>query len=144
MSDLLNIYQLNSLILTLRSFEENLRKADAWLSGKEEVGILYQRKLKLSVRKQKAARKQIAAALEQIADLVDKLGLKSVDEDPAGLIRGELTESWANLVDALSIKLVRFGEVDPRLSDVLDLSIDRLARAALDIAILFKSDDPDG
>jgi hypothetical protein len=137
MNDLFNTYQLNSLLLTFRSFEEHLRRADGWLLGREENGILYQCKLSLSDGKRKAARKQIAEALKQIADLVNKLDLQPVGEDPSGLIRGQLTVSWANLLDTRSKKLVRYGEIDPHLADVLDPSIDRLAQIAIDLARIF-------
>lgn len=138
MKELLNAYQLNAVMLALRSFEENLRQADAWLQGKEDIGILYQHKLRLSNGKREAARKQIAEALTQIAELAHRLDLQAIEENRAGLIRGQLTVSWANLIDRRSQKLSRFGEVDPGLAEVLDPDIDRLAQMALDLAMLFE------
>ena len=141
MKDLLNAYQWNSVMLALRSFEETLRQADAWLEGKEEYGILYQHRLNLSNGKRNAAQKQIAEALEQIAELARRLDLQAVEEDPDGLIHGKLTVSWANLIDTRSQKLRRFGEVDPGLAEVLDPDIDRLVQLAIDLAMLFNQND---
>lgn len=141
MNDLLNAYQLNSLRLTLRNFEESLRQVDAWLGGRQEHGILYRRKLSLSLQQQKAARKLIANAMKQIEDLVKGLDLQPMEDDPIGSIRGQMTVSWTSLVDTHSEKLSRYGEIDPRLANVLDPSIDRLAQAALALAQLFDGND---
>ncbi len=142
MKELLNAYQLNALQLTLRSFEEYLRQADEWLSGKTEQSILYHRRLQLSSDRQKAAKRQIAKALKDIAHLASKLELQPLEEDPASLIRGQLMVSWANLVDARSTKLKRYGEIDPRSAIELDPALESLARSAMEIAQLFEGNDP--
>jgi hypothetical protein len=79
----------------------------------------------------------VAAVLDQIAALAQEIGLEPEVEDPAGLIRGELSVSWANLIDTQSRKLKRFGDVNPGLEGVLDPAIQRLAQAALELASLF-------
>jgi hypothetical protein len=137
MNDLQNDYQLNSLLTVLRIFEHNLHQADEWWQGKEESGILYQQKLALSDKQQDFARRRIARTLEHINDLAQTLDLPSEKQDPAGLIRGQLTVSWADLMDTRSKTLRRFGEVDPRLPEVLDPSINYLAQAAIDLARIF-------
>jgi hypothetical protein len=43
MADLLNTPQRNSLTNVLRTLEERLRQAKAWLPGAEETGLLYHR-----------------------------------------------------------------------------------------------------
>lgn len=144
MNDLLNDYQLNSLLTVLRIFEHNLHQADEWLQGKEESGILYQRQLRLPQGKRNSARRQIAKTLEQINDLAQKLNLPSEKQDPAGLIRGQLTVSWADLMDTRSLKLKRYGEVDPHLPEVLDPSINQLAQAAMALARIFDDNGNDG
>ena len=131
MKDLLNDYQFNSLVVTLRSFEEHLRQAQEWLDGREESGILYQRHLRLSPQQQDAAREEIAKAFQLITDLVNNFGLQPVEENPLDLIRGNLSVSWANLIDTRSTGLGRYGDIDPGLIDVLDPSIERLAQAAI-------------
>jgi len=57
MKDLLNPYQWNSLRITLRTFEEDLRRAQEWLDGKEEHGTLYQSKLVLHADSRKKAQR---------------------------------------------------------------------------------------
>jgi hypothetical protein len=141
MTDLFNASQLNSLVLTLLTFEDNLRQADAWLQGKEEYGILYQRRLSLPPGQRKAASTRIADALKQIADLASRLDLQSIEEDLVRLIRGQLSVDLANLMDTKSSTLGRYGKVDPRLTEVLDPFIDRLAQMALDLARMFDSQE---
>jgi len=50
-----------------------------------------------------------------------------------------MSMSWANLCDARSNKLKRFGDVDPALGPVLDPRIDRLAELALSLASMLRS-----
>jgi hypothetical protein len=118
-------------------FEENLRLTAAWLDGAEENGILYRRKLNLSPVQRQVAQQRVDTALETIASLAQKIGLEPEVEDPAGLIRGEMNVSWANLIDTQSRKLKRYGDVDPELKSVLDPAIQRLAQLAMELASIF-------
>jgi hypothetical protein len=138
-NDLLNPDQRRSVTIVLRMFEENLRQAEAWLQDAEVNGILYQRKLNLSPARRQAAQQRVAAALEQVAALAQEIGLEPEVEDPAGLIRGELSVSWANLIESQSSKLKRFGDVNPGLESVLDPAIQHLAQATLELAALFEN-----
>jgi len=137
MNDLLNPDQRRSVAIVLKMFEENLRQTAAWLDGAEANRILYRRKLKPSLARRQSAQHRIAAALEQIATLAKETGLEPEVEDPAGLIRGEMSVNWANLIDTQSGKLKRFGDVDPGLESVLDPAIQRLAQMALELASVF-------
>jgi hypothetical protein len=134
MSDLLNPSQRGSVAVSLKMFEEQLRLTSAWLDGREENGILYRRKLNLSPAQRQAAQQRVVTALEIIAALAQKIGLEPEVEDPAGLIRGEFSVSWANMIDTQSIKLKRYGDVNPELEKVLDPAIRRLAHLALELA----------
>lgn len=136
MDNLLNGSQHFSIFVTLRTLEEQLRRADAWLQGEEEHGRLYHRALTLPPERRAAARQQIAEALRLLDDLADTLALEAEKDDAARHIRAGLSESWANLCDARSEKLRRYGAVHPQLSRVLDRPIERLAEAALAIAAL--------
>jgi hypothetical protein len=138
MNDLLNLSQRGSVVVSLKMLEENLRLTAAWLDGREDNGILYRRKLNLSPAKQLAAQQRVASALETIDILAKKIGLEPEVEDPAGLIRGEFSVSWANLIDTQSRKLKRYGDVNPELKSVLDPAIQRLAQLAMELASIFE------
>jgi len=131
MDDLLNESQLISLTIVLRFLEQDLRQADEWLQGAEERGILYRRKLRLQPERRAIARRYIAAALRQIAELSRQFDLQPIDDSPEATIVAEMSERWGNLVDARSDKLKRYGDVDPRLAQALDPSLDRLIELTL-------------
>jgi len=131
MDDLFSVPQRASLAIVLRLLEQDLRQADEWLQGAEESGILYRRKLRLPPERRAVARRYIAAALKQIAELARKFDLQPVDDSPEATITAEMSERWANLCDARSDKLKRYGDVDPRLARALDPSLDRLIELTL-------------
>lgn len=137
MNDLLNPYQKKALATALRTFEDNLRQAQSWLDGNEVDGILYRRKLNLSAEHRGELRQRIAVILEDIATLAAGLGLEKKFEDPAGLISGQMSIAWANLIDSQASKLKRFGEVHPELSHAIDPHIQKMAQSAMELAVLF-------
>ncbi len=137
MTDLLNPSQLLSVTIVLRMFEENLRQADRVLNEAETNGILYHKKLELDQLKRQAAQVLINTAYKEIGKLANELGLNPELDNPAGLISGEMSECWANLLDSRSTKLKRFGEVDPTLVYVYDPPINHLAQLALALASIF-------
>lgn len=142
MSDLLPPGMRRSVIIILRNYEENLRQAKSWLLGMETYGILFQRKLNLLPERQQAALEQVDTALETIADLAQKAGLEPEVEDPARLIRAEMSADWASLSDILSRKTERYGDVSGELESFLDPTIQKLADLALEIASTFRADSP--
>jgi hypothetical protein len=135
--DLLNSIQKNSLRITLRRFEENLIHTQTWLDGYEENGVLYQRKLNLSPNRREQARQVIKAACEVIKDVSRDFDLPIESENAAVLIRGEMSISWADLLDGRATELKRAGTVNPELSSMLDPSIERLAAMALQLKNIF-------
>ena len=137
MKDLLNPYQWNSLRITLLIFEENLRRAQSWLDGKEEAGTLYQRKLTLPTERGKLAEQQIKAALNQIAELSRLFDLQKEIENSASQVSAEMTVSWANLLDSRAGKLARYGDVHPELPSLLDRDIQHLAEIARNLSAIF-------
>ncbi|MGQ9683527.1 MAG: hypothetical protein ACUVX9_13380 [Anaerolineae bacterium] len=139
MADLLNDAQRSSLSIALRIFEQELRRADQWLQGRLDEGVPYRGELHLDPETQAAARGAIAAALEGIVELARDLGLEQREENLRAAIATAMSLSWANLCDARSDKLRRYGEVNPQLEGVLDARIDRLAELALAIASLLSS-----
>ena len=140
LKDLLNSYQKNSLRITLRMFEENLRNALEWLDGREEDGILYSRKLILSPTGREQARQYIKVALGVIEKLSFQFDLRKESSYAASMLRGELDVSWANLLDARAKKLGRYGKVHPELGNVLDADIQKLAEIAQQLsAVMGKS-----
>ncbi len=137
MKDLLNRYQWNSLRIRLRSYEESLRHALEWLDGYEEDGILYSRRLILSEKNRKQAKQEIRHALDQIAEISHLLDIPKETENPAFLVRGEMTVSWADLMDSRARKLGRYGKVHPELSSTLDPQIQNLAEIAKNLSAIF-------
>jgi len=134
MNDLLNPAQRTSVTIVLRNFEESLRQAEAWLQGAEANGILYRRKLDLKPAQRQAAQQRVTAALEIIATLAQAIGLEQEAEDAVGLIRGEMSISWANLTDTQSRKIKRYGDINPELESILDPAIQQLAQLAMELA----------
>lgn len=140
MSNTLNSDQLRSVVIVLRMFEESLRKAENWLNNSQAGGILYQSTLELSAERQTLVRQKIGQALEQIGRLAHELELQPEKINPAGLIRGEMSVCWANLVDSQSARLRRFGAVNPALAQTIDPTMQQLAQLALELATLFETD----
>ena len=137
MKDLLNPSQWNSLRITLRTFEENLRRTQEWLDGKDEHGTLYQYRLVLSAENRKRAQRDIKIALDQIAELSRLFEMPKENENSASLIRGQMSVSWADLHDSRTYKLGRYGKVHPELAKVLDSKVQHLAEIALNLAAIF-------
>lgn len=133
-ADLLNAAQRRSLTIGLRAFEMHLRQAATTLEKGEERGVLYRRNLSLSAERRAKMHEQINLALAQIAALAKRFGLKAVEEDPASAIAAQMSVDWANLCDLRTDRLRRYGDVDVRLTDVLDADLAVLAECALSLA----------
>jgi hypothetical protein len=136
MTDLLNLYQKNSLRISLLLFEENLRHALEWLDGRDENGILYQRKLTISEENRNQASQAIHSALNMIERLSDVFGLEKQSESAASMLGSDLSINWANLMDTQAGKLRRYGKVHPELADMLDPDIQNLAEIALQLSTI--------
>ncbi len=137
MRNLLNDSQWNSVRISLVSLEKRLRQAQVWLDGLEEQGTVYHRRLSISEEDRQHARQEIDHALQILAGLGAALGLPFQEEDVGSELRGEMTVSWANLLDSRARKLVRFGEVDPRLAGELDPYMEQLADIANELSAIF-------
>lgn len=136
MKELLNLYQKNSLRISLLMLEENLRHAQEWLDGREEKGILYHRKLEISDERRKQAEQSIRTALGLIEKLSKKFGLEAESQDAASMFQGELSVSWANLIDSQAGKLRRYGKVHSELAGILDADVQNLAEIALQLSAI--------
>jgi hypothetical protein len=134
MKDLLNPSQKNSLRVSLFLFEENLRKAQEWLNGREENGILYSRKLTLPEEKKEQAGQIITTALNLIKKLSEMFELETTYESAEYMLRGDLTLNWESLADTQARKLRRYGKVHPELASILDPDIQNLAGIALELS----------
>ena len=67
--------------------------------------------------------------------------MAAADNDRGATIAAQMSADWANLCDTRADKLRRYGEVDPRLAELLDADVDALAQLALSLAAL-QRDDP--
>lgn len=136
MNELLNPYQKNSLRVSLVMLEENLRHTREWLDGREENGILYYRRLKISEETKKQATQRIEVALGLIEKLSTIFELDKELQSAASILQGDLTINWANLVDTKSNKLRRYGQIHPELGDMLDPDIQNLAELAFNLSTI--------
>lgn len=136
MSVLMNQAQRTSVFVALRTFEQYLRQLDRWLSGLEADGILYKYKMELPFEKRALMQQKIATGLAFVGDLAQRLQFEPEVIDLVGAVRGQMSESRANLIDSHAAKLQRYGEVDPGLSRSLDPAIDRLVQIAAELAQL--------
>lgn len=139
MEDVLNPYQRSSLRSTLIAFEKSLRSAEAWLNGKQEYGVLYSARLRLSNALRVEALREIRVALMQISKLSQRFQMEKREEDPLLTMRAEMSIAWANLWDSRSQKLARFGNVDEKLAQTLDPDVERLAEIAQRLALFFSN-----
>jgi hypothetical protein len=57
--------------------------------------------------------------------------------NPASLIRGEISVSWADLHDSRTHKLGRYGKVHPELANMLDSEVQHLAEIAQNLSVIF-------
>lgn len=117
-------------------FEESLYRTQEWLQGRVEKGILYRRELAVSDDKREQAVQAIRAALSLIQNLAESFDLESQSEDASAIIKGELSESWANLLDTQAGKLRRYGAVHPDLAGRLDSQLQNLAGIALQLSAI--------
>lgn len=134
MSDMLNFSQRNALLVALRTFEERLYLFDEWIQGREQIGILYRRRLAISEAQRAAIRSRVARALEHIARLAARFDLRPQEEDAAAMLRAEASVCWATLCDVRADKLKRYGQVDSRLAAALDPDIEALIDLSLSLA----------
>ena len=131
-------YQKNSVTVTLRMFEESLRKALFWMDGGEEIGILYRRRLDVPEEVKAQARGRILQALELIQELADTFHLEVLEENTARHIKGDIFIDWENLSDIRADRLKGFGAPKEGLSAVLDPPVDMLCRLALQLGTMFE------
>ena len=143
MPHLLNRAQYVALTVVLSGFERSLRQAESWLQGDWEEGVLFHTSLSLSPQQRAAALSEVATALQVIAQLAKRFRLHPADEPLTNKIAAAMSVSWANLVDARSSKLRRYGPVDPRLRDSLDPELERLAQLARSISSLVGNTAPE-
>jgi hypothetical protein len=136
MSELMNQAQRTSVFVALRTFEQYLRQLDRWLQGLEADGILYKYKMDLPPERRALMQQMIATGLDLVEELAQTLQLEPEIIDLVGSVRGQMSESWANLIDSRAAKLRRYGEVDPGLSQPLDPALDRLVQIAAELAQL--------
>ena len=144
MNDLLNSSQRRSVTVTLRGFETSLRQALAVLNGKSENGILFHETFRLPAPKQAEMRQAIETALSEIAGTRDLFDLESEERDAGGLIRSEMSVAWANLLDIQSKKLRGYGNINPKLVDILDPHVIQLSNLANNLANLFDDAEASG
>jgi hypothetical protein len=136
MSVLMNQAQRTSVFVALRTFEQYLRQLDRWLHGLEADGILYQYKMDLPLERRVLMQQKIATGLALVENLAQTLQFEPEVIDLVGAVRGQMSESWANLIDSRAAKLRRYGEVHPGLSQPLDPVLDRLVQIAAELAQL--------
>jgi hypothetical protein len=136
MSVFMNQAQRTSVFIALRTFEQYLRQLNRWLHGLEEDGILYKYKMDLQPEKRALMQQKIDCGLALVEELAQTLQLEPEEIDLAGAVRGQMSESWANLIDTRAARLRRYGAVDPGLSQPLDPLLDRLVQIAADLSQL--------
>ena len=133
----LNPNQQNYLYASLRSFEKALRLADQLLAQGDERGILYYQKSNLDPALRQSAHDKIIQALQEVANLVERLGLEPREENSDQMIMAQMSASWADLVDSQSSRLKGYGQVDPQAAALIDPAVNHLARLAAELGEFF-------
>jgi len=142
MVEQLNPTQRNSLLVSLRGFEERLRGALFILDGAEMKGILINQTLKLPPERTAEARQEIASALTQIRELSELYHLEAVEQDLGQQLAGEMSISWESLLEASAKRMKKYGAVHARVAERLAPRIESLSSSALKLAHLFGKDAP--
>jgi hypothetical protein len=140
MDELLNEAQRGRIVTVLRSLELDLAEARAALAAEPQEGILYHMRLSTPPDRCAAILAQVEAARTEIAALARKLDLPVTQQDPATQLAATFSVDWADLVDSRSATLRRYGTVNPRLAELIDEPLERLAGRASTIAHLFRPD----
>ena len=135
---MLNLPQRNALTITLRMLEAHLRQAAAWLEQPDSAGILQRSTLRVEPASAATARQVIEVALGEIEALAHEFGLTAVEEDRSATIAAMLSTDWAHLYDVRAGRLVQYGPVDPRLEQMLDPRLERLAQMTLRLAAVMQ------
>lgn len=129
---LLNESQRRSVTITLRLFEEHLAEIERMLTV-DERGILYERVAHFSPRQQARIRALIQETRASIQAMARDFRLEHETQDPTRRIMGLLSVTWESLEELHSKPLRAYGEIDPRLPDVIDPWAAKLTRLALAI-----------
>jgi hypothetical protein len=80
--------------------------------------------------------RNVVVVLGLIAKLSSEFELDKKFQSAASILQGDLTISWANLMDTKSNKLRRYGQVHPELGDALDPDIENLAEIAFNLSTI--------
>jgi hypothetical protein len=128
----LNPYQKNALEIEMRRLEQALLRARDFLRRPPEDSRLT-RYRPISEAAHLGMEELIDQVLAEIAVLVDGFELQPQVEDPGSYLNAVMSQAWADLYDTLSLKLRRYGEVDPALAETLDPHIRRLIRLTYEL-----------
>ena len=125
---LLNPYQRNSVVVTLRTAETILRSALGDLTSQDE-GILYRRSARLTDNQREQVKQLAESALAEVAHLAQTLDLPVEDQNNAAALHGQLAVLWSDLHEIRAKELRRYGEVAPELEMVLTPPLMRLIQS---------------
>ncbi|MCL4507687.1 MAG: hypothetical protein M1140_16945 [Chloroflexi bacterium] len=123
--ELLNQLQRNSLSIGLREMEITLRHATEDLTSREQ-GMLYENKPTISPQALEQFQREVALALQDVADLVERLDLSRSAQSNTAVLLAQMAVLWSNLCDISVDKLSRYGDVSPDLAALLMPALTRL------------------
>jgi hypothetical protein len=126
----LNPNQERVVAVTLRLLEERLAEIQN-LMDVDEHGILYDRIARFSPEQRREMQALIKELRMGIAEVAGNFRLPRENQDPARIMMGLLSVTWESLGDIRAHRLVAYGEVDPRLKETLDPSVQKLTKLVL-------------
>jgi len=133
---LLTPSQIRALHSSLLIFEKALRNANRLLLEGEESGVFYYRKSKISSQTRDSIQRIIQSTLIELEEFAKMIGLKPLAESLESNIMGEMSISWESLEESRSKRMKGYGELDPRVKEVIDPAINHFAKIALDLCNL--------
>jgi hypothetical protein len=128
---LLNPSQTNSLRISLMPIEKGLLEVERVLSDGEHDGIFF----RVSDDLREETKTGIRALIEEIRavlrEMKDRFHLSREINDTSRAVFGKVPALWEISAGTKASRLRGYGEVNPRLKDLLDPSVERVSRLLL-------------
>lgn len=130
---LLNPAQKNALRISLMLVEKGMLEVDRLLSAGEHQGLLFTITDDLAEDAKEALRQLIHEVREIIQELKDRFQLEMEVTAISRTIFGKAPLLWEMVKDTDASRLRGYGEIDPRLQEVLDPPLERLSDLLLEM-----------
>ena len=138
----LNPNQKSALEVRMRCLERTLLQIRQSLRHPPEDGVLvFYRPMTKAARAHVEV--EIERMLREVAVVAQEFDLHASVEDVGSYVVAQMATAWSALLDTLSLKLKRYGPVDPSLSQTLDPHIQVLIELAQEMGRAANAEPPE-